>query len=105
MKHTLLMTVLLGACCAPALAITNAVAPGAVRAPAGHVQQGVIEQAGPGMLRVNDRNYLYSSSTTQVHDRHGKRLASPRLAAGKTVRYTASPDGAQMRMNELWLTD
>lgn len=105
MRPSILFAVLLGAACAPALAITNAVAPGAARTPVGPVQQGVIEQAGLDTVRISERSYTLSPSTTSVYDRHGKRIGASRLVVGKTVRFTVSAQGTQPRIHELWLTD
>jgi hypothetical protein len=102
----LILPALLVALCAPAAAITTAVAPGAAQVPAGHVQQGVIELVVPGStLKISGRAYVYSSVVSLVHDRHGKRITSPRLAVGQTVRFTVSEDGSQLRIKELWMAD
>ena len=90
----------------PAAAITTAVAPGSMHAPAGHVQQGVVELVTPGStLRVNGRAYVFSTAASTVYDRHGKRMSTPRVAAGQTVRFTVIEDGSQLRIKELWLAD
>lgn len=67
-------------------------------------QQGVIDEVGSdGSLRVNGRRYGFSTLSASVHDRQGKRIDLPRLAAGMTIAFIASTDGATPRMKQIWI--
>ena len=64
--------------------------------------QGVLEQTG-NALRINGKQYAWSSATTVIYDRKGTRVSAASLAAGKTVAF--SIDGAPARIKELWIID
>lgn len=69
-------------------------------------QQGVIDEVGSnGSLRVNGKRYGYSPLSASVHDRQGKRIDLPRLAAGMTIAFIASTDGSAPRMTQIWIVN
>ncbi len=67
-------------------------------------QQGVIDEVpGDGTLRVNGMRYGFSLLSASVHDRQGKRIDLPRLAAGMTIAFIVSTEGGTPRMKQIWI--
>jgi hypothetical protein len=69
-------------------------------------QQGVIDEVpGDGTLSVSGKRYGFSLLSATVHDRQGKRIDLPKLAAGMTIAFIASTDGSTPRMKQIWIID
>ena len=91
---------------AVAMSATAATSPSTATVAADAPRQGVIEEVEAGSaLRVNGTRYAFSLLSANVHDRQGKRIDAPRLAAGKTIAYTVSNEGSTPRIKQIWIID